>query len=54
VTVGGDNLFVDLDLSVANLPLGSRLRIGGAGGVGSSRGLHADSSGSLTVACRRL
>ncbi len=26
----GDNLFVDLDLSVANLPLGSRLRVGGA------------------------
>ena len=26
----GDNLFVDLDLSVANLPVGSRLRVGGA------------------------
>ncbi|KAF0177079.1 MAG: hypothetical protein FD161_2694 [Limisphaerales bacterium] len=26
----GDNLFVDLDLSVANLPIGSRLRVGGA------------------------
>jgi hypothetical protein len=26
----GDNLFVDLDLSVANLPVGSRLRLGGA------------------------
>ena len=26
----GDNLFVDLDLSVANLPAGSRLRVGGA------------------------
>ena len=26
----GDNLFVDLDLSVANLPIGSRLRVGEA------------------------
>ena len=26
----GDNLFVDLDLSAANLPIGSRLRIGDA------------------------
>lgn len=26
----GDNLFVDLDLSEANLPVGSRLRVGGA------------------------
>lgn len=26
----GDNIFVDLDLSVANLPIGSRLRVGGA------------------------
>lgn len=26
----GDNLFVELDLSVANLPVGSRLRVGGA------------------------
>ncbi len=26
----GDNLFVDLDLSVTNLPVGSRLRVGGA------------------------
>jgi MOSC domain-containing protein YiiM len=26
----GDNLLVDLDLSVANLPIGSRLRVGGA------------------------
>jgi hypothetical protein len=26
----GDNLLVDLDLSVANLPTGSRLRVGGA------------------------
>ena len=26
----GDNLFVNLDLSVANLPIGSRLRVGGA------------------------
>jgi len=33
IALAGDNLFVDLDLSVANLPLGSRLRIGGAGGV---------------------
>jgi len=26
----GDNLFLDLDLSVDNLPLGSRVRVGGA------------------------
>ena len=26
----GDNLFVDLDISAANLPAGSRLRVGGA------------------------
>ena len=26
----GDNLFVDLDLSAENLPIGSRLRVGGA------------------------
>ena len=26
----GDNLFVDLDLSEVNLPVGSRLRVGGA------------------------
>lgn len=26
----GDNLFVDLDLAVENLPIGSRLRVGGA------------------------
>lgn len=26
----GDNLFVDLELSTANLPIGSRLRVGGA------------------------
>jgi hypothetical protein len=30
LTVFGDNLFVDLDLSVANLPIGTRLRVGGA------------------------
>ncbi len=30
LTLFGDNLLVDLDLSVANLPAGSRLRIGGA------------------------
>ncbi|HEU0009216.1 MAG TPA: MOSC domain-containing protein [Verrucomicrobiae bacterium] len=30
LTVFGDNLFVDLDISVANLPVGSRLRVGGA------------------------
>jgi MOSC domain-containing protein YiiM len=30
LTVFGDNLFVDLDLSAANLPAGSRLRIGEA------------------------
>ena len=30
LTLFGDNLFVDLDLSVANLPGGSRLRMGGA------------------------
>lgn len=28
--LAGDNLFIDLDLSTANLPLGSRLRAGGA------------------------
>ena len=27
-SLAGDNLFVDLDLSVANLPVGTRLRIG--------------------------
>jgi MOSC domain-containing protein YiiM len=30
LTVFGDNLFVDLDLSAANLPAGTRLRVGGA------------------------
>jgi MOSC domain-containing protein YiiM len=30
LTVFGDNLFVDLDLSAANLPTGSRLRVGAA------------------------
>jgi MOSC domain-containing protein YiiM len=30
LTVFGDNLFVDLDISAANLPEGSRLRVGGA------------------------
>ncbi|MFI5365790.1 MAG: MOSC domain-containing protein [Candidatus Binatia bacterium] len=30
LTLFGDNLFVDLDLSVANLPTGSRLRLGTA------------------------
>ena len=30
INLAGDNLFVDLDLSEANLPCGSRLRIGGA------------------------
>jgi MOSC domain-containing protein YiiM len=30
LTLFGDNLFVDLDLSAANLPTGSRLRLGGA------------------------
>ncbi len=30
LTVFGDNLFVDLDISAANLPVGSRLRVGGA------------------------
>jgi hypothetical protein len=30
LTLFGDNLFVDLDLSAANLPAGSRLRLGGA------------------------
>jgi hypothetical protein len=30
VTVFGDNLLVELDLSVENLPTGSRVRIGGA------------------------
>jgi MOSC domain-containing protein YiiM len=30
VTLSGDNLFFELDLSAANLPPGSRLRVGGA------------------------
>ena len=30
LTVFGDNLFVDLDLSAANLPVGSRIRVGEA------------------------
>jgi MOSC domain-containing protein YiiM len=30
LTLFGDNLFVELDLSVANLPIGSRVRVGGA------------------------
>jgi hypothetical protein len=30
LTLFGDNLFVDLDLSSRNLPIGSRLRMGGA------------------------
>ncbi len=30
LTVFGDNLFVDLDISTSNLPAGSRLRVGGA------------------------
>jgi MOSC domain-containing protein YiiM len=30
LTVFGDNLFVDLDLSAANLPVGTRLRVGRA------------------------
>jgi MOSC domain-containing protein YiiM len=30
LTLFGDNLFVDLDVSAANLPVGSRLRVGGA------------------------
>lgn len=30
LTVFGDNLFVDLDLSAANLPVGTRLRVGDA------------------------
>jgi MOSC domain-containing protein YiiM len=30
LSVFGDNLFVDLDLSAANLPAGTRLRVGGA------------------------
>jgi hypothetical protein len=30
LVVFGDNLFVDLDLSTANLPTGTRLRVGGA------------------------
>lgn len=30
LTLFGDNLFVDLDLSAANLPTGSRLRVGAA------------------------
>ena len=30
LTLFGDNLFVDLDLSAANLPAGTRLRVGDA------------------------
>lgn len=30
LTVSGDNLIVDLDISAANLPVGTRLRVGGA------------------------
>lgn len=30
ITHAGDNLFVDLDLSVENLPIGTRLQVGGA------------------------
>ena len=30
LTVFGDNLFLELDLSVENLPIGSRLRVGGS------------------------
>jgi MOSC domain-containing protein YiiM len=30
LSVFGDNLFVDLDISAANLPVGTRLRVGGA------------------------
>lgn len=30
LTLFGDNLFLDLDLSAANLPAGSRVRVGGA------------------------
>lgn len=30
LTLFGDNLYVDLDLSAGNLPLGTRLRVGGA------------------------
>ncbi len=30
LTTFGDNLFVDLDISAASLPIGSRLRVGGA------------------------
>jgi MOSC domain-containing protein YiiM len=30
LTLFGDNLIVDLDLSVANLPIGSQVRVGGA------------------------
>ena len=30
LTVFGDNLFVDLDISAANLPVGTRLQVGGA------------------------
>ncbi len=30
LTVFGDNLFVDLDVSASNLPVGTRLRLGGA------------------------
>lgn len=28
ITIAGDNLFVDLDLSASNIPIGSRLRVG--------------------------
>jgi MOSC domain-containing protein YiiM len=30
LTLFGDNLFLDLDLSVSNLPTGSRVHVGGA------------------------
>jgi len=30
ITLAGDNLFVDFDLSTSNLPVGSRLHVGGA------------------------
>ena len=30
IALFGDNLFVDLDISMASLPIGSRLRVGGA------------------------
>ena len=36
ITLAGDNLFVDLDLSAANLPVGTRLRLGDAEVVMSS------------------